>query len=115
MHPLENFRKNKQKPYGIEYSCKACMYPEATPRVIAPLEAQGISLDGILRVMDDVVAGRVGPYTGPNTLRCSTCQLPKPKESFAHDESRTRRYAYNCKACNSDKHIERTTKTTEGK
>jgi hypothetical protein len=109
MHPLENFRKDKQKPHGIEYSCKACMYPAATPRIgiTHPPAEQGLSLDDILGAMDVVVAGAPGPYTGPNTLRCSTCQLPKPKESFAHDESRTRRYAYNCKACNSDKHLER--------
>ncbi len=103
MLPLEEFRKDKYQPNGLDYNCKTCRKKAALdtipPKTIS--NQKNCHKDSFYSVKfnKDKRRNPVIFIDGVECLRCKSCEKIKPLNEFHKDKNNSHGHKNFCKEC----------------
>lgn len=103
MLPLEEFRKDKYQPNGLDYNCKTCRKSAAITN-IAPktiLNSKNCHKDSFhsVKFNKDKRRNPIIRVGDTDCLRCKSCEKIKPLSAFHKDKNNSHGHKNFCKEC----------------
>lgn len=99
--PIENFRKDKYQPEGLDYNCKLCR--NKNNKIIKESNSKKNHTNKSMAFGKKKTRNPVLLVEGEKCLRCKSCEKILPIENFHRDKNNHHGHKNFCKSCISEK------------